>query len=411
MIEKVLNAAERLKGVVVHTALSEHDSISEQFQCKVAFKREDTQNVRSYKIRGAYNKIATLSEEQRNNGVVCCSAGNHAQGVALSCAKLKVQGVIYMPAPTPKQKVNQVRLFGKSWVDVRLIGDTFDDALVHANDYKTNGGATFIHPFDDELVIAGQGTVGKEIIEDASDNVDFVFLPIGGGGLAAGVASYIKKVSPETKIIGVEPKGAASMTAAFNADGPVELESIDRFIDGAAVKKVGNLNYKLCKELLDDCISVDEGAVCSWMIKLYNEQAIVVEPAGALSLAGLEKYKERIGGKSVVCVLSGSNNDIDRMPEIKERSLIYEGLKHYFIIQFPQRSGALKEFVGEVLGPDDDITRFEYIKRSAKQAGPALVGIELKRKDDFNNLLERMETHSINYRMVNSDPNLFEYFL
>ncbi len=411
MIEKVLNAADRLKGVVVHTALTTHESISEEFQCNVLLKREDTQNVRSYKIRGAYNKIASLSAEEKVNGVVCCSAGNHAQGVAMSCAKLKIKGLIFMPAPTPKQKVNQVIFFGKDWVEVRLVGDTFDDAFVKSEEYRNEYGATLIHPFDDEMIIAGQGTVGKEIIEDSTEHIDCIFLPIGGGGLAAGVASYVKKVSPKTKIIGVEPSGAASMSAALKNNIPVTLDAIDRFIDGAAVKKVGQLNYEICKGLLDDCISVEEGAVCSWMIRLYNEQAIVVEPAGALSIAGLSRYADKVKGKNVVCIMSGSNNDIDRMPEIKERSLIYEGLKHYFIIQFPQRSGALKEFVGDVLGPDDDITRFEYIKRSAKQAGPALVGIELKRRDDFDNLLKRMETHSINYRMVNSDPNLFEYFL
>ncbi len=366
--------------------------------------------VRSYKLRGAYNMMSSLPQEQLAKGVVCASAGNHAQGFAYSCKKLNVKGVVFMPIITPNQKVNQTKMFGEDSVEVKLIGDTFDDCLVAAKEYTLTHGMTFIPPFEDIRIIEGQATVGIEILEDQSD-IDFLFVPVGGGGLCSGVGTYFKIFSPKTKIIGLEPEGAPSMYAALKAGHPVTLDSIDRFVDGAAVKRVGDLTFSICKEVLDDMHLVPEGKTCSTILKLYNEDAIVVEPAGAMSIAALDHYAEIIKGKNVVCIVSGSNNDIDRMQEIKERSLQYEGLKHYFLVRFAQRPGALKEFVNHVLGPDDDITRFEYMQKHNKETGPALVGVELKSRDDYDRLVENMKRYHINYTEMNPNDNLFGYLV
>jgi threonine dehydratase len=406
-----INAAhEVLKTVVLKTPLQFHRKLSEKFGAEVYLKREDLQLVRSYKIRGAYNLIQSLSEEQRQRGVVCASAGNHAQGVAYSCKALNIQGVIYMPAITPKQKINQVVMFGGDSVRIVLVGDTFDECQTHALQYCEEQSRVFIPPFDHLKIIEGQGTVGKEILEEQS-NIDYLFVPIGGGGLCAGLGHYFKTYSPETKIVGVEPSGAPSMKAALAANKPVILESIQRFVDGASVKKVGELTFSFCKEVLSDMLLVPEGKVSSTILQLYNEDAIVAEPAGALALASLDQYKEQIKGKKIVCVISGGNNDIDRMQEIKERSLLYEGLKHYFIVRFAQRPGALKEFVNNILGPSDDIVRFEFIQKHNKESGPALIGIEVKSKDDFASLIERMDLSALNYTLVNQNENLFEYLI
>jgi threonine dehydratase len=403
-------AAERLKKVVTHTPLSFNANLSHKYQCDVFLKREDLQIVRSYKLRGAYNKMISLPLEQLTKGVVCASAGNHAQGFAWSCRKLGVQGVVFMPVITPKQKVNQTKMFGEGYIDIRLTGDTYDDCAITAKKFTEDNGLAFIHPFDDERIIEGQGTVGVEIL-DERQGIDYLFIPVGGGGLAAGVGTYFSAASPATKIIGVEPEGAPSMTAALEAGQPVTLERIERFVDGASVQRVGDLTFRLCREALDDMHLVPEGKVCSTILKLYNEDAIVVEPAGALSIAALDDYAEDIKGKTVVCIVSGSNNDIDRMQEIKERSLQYEGLKHYFLVRFAQRPGALRQFVNHVLGPDDDITRFEYMQKHNKETGPALVGIELKTRADYENLLMRLAQYQVNYTELNKDDNLFGYLV
>jgi threonine dehydratase len=407
----ISDAEERLKGVVTHTALSKNINLSELYESNIFLKREDLQVVRSYKLRGAYNLISSSSPAELKKGVVCASAGNHAQGVAYSCRLLKIHGRIYMPHTTPKQKVTQVKMFGKEYVDVILTGDTFDDAYAEALAYSNENKMLFVPPFDHPKVVEGQGTVAVEILEDFEGKIDYLFIPIGGGGLTAGVGSYFAQISPSTKIIGVEPEGAPAMAEALKQKKVITLGKIDKFVDGAAVKRVGDLNFKICSRILDDVVLVPEGKVCSTIIKLYNEEAIVVEPAGALSISALDQYKEKIKGKNVVCIVSGSNNDIGRMAEIKERSLIFEGLKHYFIVSFPQRAGALREFLDEVLGPNDDITRFEYTKKSIKEEGPALVGIELKYKEDYDKLVERMNKKKINYILINKDPNLFNYFL
>lgn len=404
------SAYERLKGVVKRTPLEYNAGLSAKYDCEVYLKREDLQVVRSYKLRGAYNMISQLNEEQMSRGVVCASAGNHAQGVAFSCKKLGTRGVIFMPQITPKQKVKQTEMFGNGNVEIVLIGDTFDDCLQEALAYTEAHGMTFIPPFDTYPVIEGQGTVGVEIFEDLPE-IEAVIMPVGGGGLASGTGSYLKQQNPDILLIGVEPEGAPSMVTAFENRFPITLKEIDRFVDGAAVKRVGTLTYQICSEILDEMLLVPEGKVCTTILKLYNEDAIVVEPAGALSVAALDLCKEQIKGKKVVCVISGGNNDIERMQEIKERSLLYEGLKHYFIVTFPQRPGALKLFVTSVLGPGDDITRFEFIKKTARENGPALVGIELKSAEDYPSLMERMAEHRFVAIEINKDQTLFEYLV
>ena len=382
-IEDILVAYNTLKDVIRNTSLERDPILSEKYQCNVYLKREDLQVVRSFKIRG----------------------------VAYTCHKLQIQAKIFMPNTTPSQKVSQVRFFGGDYVEVILQGDTFDSSYGQAVKYCEEFGLTFIHPFDDPMVIAGQGTIGVEILHDTDCTIDYMFMGIGGGGLAAGVGTYIKGISPLTKIVGVEPEGAASMKEAFAKGEVVTLPHIDSFVDGTAVKQVGHLTYEICKRVLDDIVAVPEGKVCTTLLELYNKNAIVAEPSGALSIAALDFYRDEIRGKTVVCIVSGGNNDIDRMQETKERSLIYEGLKHYFIINFPQRPRALREFLDNVLGPHDDITRFEYTKKNNKDNGPALVGIELQQKEDYEPLIRRMEEKGIQYMEINHNPTLFNLLI
>ena len=410
-LQDIANAKITLADIISPTPLMENMHLSGKYDASVFLKREDLQIVRSYKIRGAYNKIKSLSAEQLANGVVCASAGNHAQGVALSCKRLGIKGEIFMPATTPKQKIEQVRMFGNGCIEIILQGDTFDESNTAAKEYASNNKKTFIPPFDDPKIIEGQGTIGMEIMQESKSKIDYIFIPIGGGGLASGVGSYIRQISPETRIIGVEPAGAAGMHASINAGKVTELEKIDKFVDGAAVKRVGDYTYEICKSVLDDIVIVPEGAVCSEILELYNKSAIVVEPAGALAAAALRFYADKIKGKNVVCIVSGSNNDITRMEEIREKSLLYEGLKHYFIIRFPQRSGALLRFIRDVLGPNDDITHFSYMKKFNKEKGPAVIGIEVTCEQDYKNLIRRMNEQGIVYEYLNEKKDLFEFLI
>lgn len=403
-------ARERLGKVVARTPLQHNAHLSKKYGCELFLKREDLQVVRSYKLRGAFNLMSSLSGETLLKGVVCASAGNHAQGFAYCCQKLHTRGVVFMPIITSKQKVNQVKMFGGEMTEIRLVGDTFDDCAVEALKYAALHEMTFVPPFDDLKIIEGQGTVALEILEQHSE-IDYLFVPVGGGGLLAGTGTYFKTYSPKTRIIGLEPEGAPSMLRAFEAGHPVTLEEIDRFVDGASVKRTGNLTFEICREVADELHLVPEGRICTTILGLYNEDAIVAEPAGAMSIAALEDYRKQIAGKTVVCIISGGNNDIDRMQEIKERSLLYEGLKHYFIIRFAQRPGALKEFVNHVLGPGDNITRFEYIQKHNKEAGPALIGIELKEKEDYGALVTKLQQHNFSYTEINKDDNLFGYLV
>ena len=410
-VEAIDKAAEVLTEILEPTPFMKNNNLSDVYDANVFLKREDLQVVRSYKIRGAFNKIRTLEPELLSKGIVCASAGNHAQGVAFSCSKLQIMGSIFMPTTTPKQKIEQVRMFGREFIEIVLTGDTFDAANSAAIAYAEETGKTFIPPFDDPKVMEGQGTIGKEILSQSKVKLDYIFVPIGGGGLASGLGAYFKQMHPETKIIGVEPGGAPCMKAAIEAGETVRLEHIDKFVDGAAVQKAGSLTYEVCKEVLDDIIVVPEGAVCTTIIQMYNKSAIVVEPAGALASAALRFYADRIKGKNVACIVSGSNNDITRMEEIREKSLLYEGLKHYFIVNFPQKSGEILSFIRDVIGPTDDLVHIQYIKKTNKNFGPALIGIELAAKEDFKALTDRMDKHGISYEYINENNKLFEILI
>lgn len=410
-LREISKAKLTLGEIISPTPLLENRELSSRYNAKVFLKREDLQIVRSYKIRGAYNKIKSLDADQLKNGVVCASAGNHAQGVAFSCNHLGIKGHIYMPTTTPKQKIEQVKMFGNGQIEIVLTGDTFDTSNKLAMNFAKENNKTFIHPFDDPKTIEGQATIGLEILQDSKEKIDYIFVPIGGGGLASGVGAYIKSISPGTKVIGVEPAGAAGMKASVDNGGVVELDKVDKFVDGAAVKKVGEYTYDICKEVLDDIVVVPEGAVCTTILELYNKSAIVVEPAGALSITALRFYADKIKGKNVVCIVSGSNNDIARSEEIKEKSLLYEGLKHYFIVRFPQRSGALLTFIKDVLGPNDDITHFSYTKKINKEMGPAIIGIEVTDPKNFDSLIERMEEKGFAYQYLNDNNDLFEFLV
>ncbi len=413
-LEDIVAAARRLESVVNYTPLLHNQNLSDRYGANIFLKREDQQVVRSYKIRGAYNRILSLSAEQQQQGIVCASAGNHAQGVAYACALLGLKGTVFMPVPTPSQKVQQVRKYGKEYVDIRLAGDTFDDAYHEARAFCEAQQASFVHPFDDPEVIEGQASVGVEILQQlelAGHPADMMIMPVGGGGLASGLSAYFKAQSPETQLIGVEPEGAASMSTSVAAGTNQTLDTIDTFVDGAAVQRVGENTFRICQQNLQQVFTVPEGKVCATLLQLYNQDAIVVEPAGALSVAVLDSLRDEIRGKTVVCLISGGNNDIHRTEEIRERALLHEGLKHYFIVNFPQRAGALQEFLAQVLGPDDDITHFEYSKKNNSSKGPALIGIELSHKENFQSLLQRMNAQRIRYEYLNDKPDLFRFLV
>ena len=410
-ITKVEKAANRIKDLVRHTPLIKMPNFSERYEAEIYFKREDLQRVRSYKIRGAFNKISSLVENKEVSTVVCSSAGNHAQGVAQVCHFLAIKGVIFMPITTPQQKVQQVKMFGRDHVEIRLVGDTYDASYKVARAYCEDMNFEFVHPFDDEDIIEGQATVGLEMLQDLDQPLDFLFVPVGGGGLVSGLISVFKKASPNTKIIAVEPEGAPSLSNSLSKGSNTTLDHIDKFVDGAAVKRIGDLPFAICKNGVDKVLVVPEGKICSTLLSLYNEKAIVVEPAGALSVAALDQYKEEIKGKRIACIISGGNNDISRMEEIKERSMLHEGLKHYFMVTFPQRAGALKEFVVNVLGQTDDITYFEYAKKNSRARSTAVVGIELKSHKDFKPLIKRMKELGFYGEYLNDSPQLFQFLI
>ncbi|WP_085062884.1 threonine ammonia-lyase IlvA [Staphylococcus haemolyticus] len=407
------NAYLRIKDVVKETPLQFDLYLSQKYDCNVYLKREDLQWVRSFKLRGAYNAISVLTSEAKEKGITCASAGNHAQGVAYTAKALNLKAVIFMPVTTPLQKVNQVKFFGSKNVKIILTGDTFDDCLKEALIYTEQNHMTFIDPFNNVDTIAGQGTLAKEILNQSSNDsitFDYLFAAIGGGGLISGISTYMNQYSPQTKIIGVEPSGASSMYESVVVQNKiVTLDHIDKFVDGASVARVGDITYDIAKKFVDDYIQVDEGAVCSTILDMYSKQAIVAEPAGALSVSALEQYKENIKGKTVVCVVSGGNNDINRMKEIEERSLLYEEMKHYFILNFPQRPGALKEFVNDVLGPQDDITKFEYLKKTSQNTGTVIIGIQLKNHDDLNQL--KINVHDFDPSNIYINENKMLYSL
>ncbi|HEX8931796.1 MAG TPA: threonine ammonia-lyase IlvA [Patescibacteria group bacterium] len=410
-IQQINEAAKRLEEVVVKTPLQFSKRISEKYNAQIYLKREDLQQVRSYKIRGAYNKISSLSPAEKKRGVVAASAGNHAQGVAQSCSILKIYGTIFMPIVTPTQKIDRVKHFGGKYVEIKLVGQTYDESSDAAHQYCKEQKAIYIHAFDDPLTIAGQGTVGKEIYEQLQGEFDIVLAPVGGGGFISGVSSYLKAQKPTIKIYGIEPAGSPSMYEALKQKKIVRLEKIDTFVDGAAVAETGKLPFAICKENLEEVILVPEGKICNSMIALYQNEGIITEPAGALAVAALETMREKIKNKKVICIISGGNNDLTRYPEILERSLVYQGRKHYFIIQFAQKPGQLRKFLDEVLGPNDDIVRFEYMKKTNRERGAALVGIELQNRKDLEPLLERLQAAQFNYHKLSSKELLYDYII
>ncbi|RIN44657.1 threonine ammonia-lyase IlvA [Staphylococcus simulans] len=404
-----------LQPIVKETPLEKDHYLSLKYDCNVYLKREDLQWVRSFKLRGAYNAIQVLSESEKAKGITCASAGNHAQGVAFTAQRLGLKAVIFMPVTTPLQKINQVKFFGGENVEVILVGDTFDDCLKEALEYTEKHAMNFIDPFDNVNTIAGQGTIAAEILKEAQESnidVEYLFAAIGGGGLISGVGTYFKEKSPQTKIVGVEPKGAASMyTSVVLEHHRVKLPEIDKFVDGASVAQVGKITFEIAKKVVDDYLQIDEGAVCSTILDMYSKQAIVAEPAGALSVSALEQYRDQIKGKTVVCIISGGNNDINRMKEIEERSLLYEEMKHYFIFNFPQRPGALREFVNEVLGPNDDITKFEYLKKSSQNTGTVIIGIQLNNHDDLTRLKEKVNEFDPSNIYINENKMLYSLLI
>lgn len=382
-------AATRLRTVVRQTALEPSERLSRDLGVPVLLKREDSQLCRSYKVRGAYNFISSLKDAERSRGVVCASAGNHAQGVAYACRELQIRGKVFLPTNTPRQKRDRIQQIGGEWITPVIVGRSYDEASRAAAADSELSGAVFVHPFDAPLTIAGQGTVGVEILEACPD-VDTIVVPVGGGGLLAGVALWVRENRPGVRIVGVEPAGAASMRAALDAGAPVALPAVDTFVDGAAVGRIGDLPYAVVSELVDQIVAVPEGAVCTEMLQLYQNEGIIAEPAGALASAALHGYLDREPEGPVACIISGGNNDVSRYAEILERSLIHEGLRHYFLVTFPQEPGALRGFLHDVLAEGEDIVLFEYVKKNNRETGPALVGIELDDAGRLDSLLERI---------------------
>ncbi|MEV0999842.1 threonine ammonia-lyase IlvA [Nonomuraea sp. NPDC050202] len=404
-------AAERLRPVIRRTALEPNERLSGLLGGRVLLKREDAQVCRSYKVRGAFNLIASLTREERRRGVVCASAGNHGQGVAFACARLGISGRVYVPSTTPRQKRERIAALGGDRVEIVVGGGTYDEASSAAHDDSERTGAVYVHPFDDVRTMAGQGTVGLEILEQSGERPGTVVVPVGGGGLISGLAVWLREHSPGTRIVGAEPAGAASMRAALDHGGPLALPELDTFVDGAAVGRVGDATFPLVKELVDEVVAVDEGAICTEMLDLYQTDGIIAEPAGALAGAAAREVLPYAPAGPVVCVVSGGNNDVSRYNEVLERSLVHIGLRHYFLVTFPQRPGALRHFLDEVLGEGQDIIAFEYIKKNNRETGPALVGIELERAGDLDDLLFRMKAGPLAVERIPPGSPLFTFIL
>lgn len=407
-------AAVRLGGVARRTPLERNARLSAQYGAEVYLKREDLQPVRSYKIRGAYNLISQLPESERAAGVVCASAGNHGQGVALACATLGIKGRIFVPNTTPRQKRERMIALGDGAIELTVTGDNYDAAAAACKAAAAETGATIVPAFDDPRTAAGQGTVAIEVlaqmVEQTGKVPDTLLVPIGGGGLLAGCVAYLSERRPHVKIIGIEPAGAACMAAAYQAGEPVTLAEIDTFVDGAAVRRAGDVTFGVVDRQRPPLLAVPEGKICSEMLALYQVDGIVSEPAGALATAALGLYTPE-PGERIVAIISGGNNDVSRYSEVVERSLLFEGRKHYFLVSFPQEPGALRRFLDGVLGPDDDIAHFEYVKRSNREIGPALVGIELADAGDYPGLLERMRTSGPAFEVVDTASPLYRFLV
>ncbi|OFS74330.1 threonine dehydratase [Trueperella sp. HMSC08B05] len=407
----VVVAAQTLGSTVWTTPLEESVRLSAKVGRQVLLKREDIQVGRSYKVRGAYNFLAGLGPAAAPNGVVCASAGNHAQGVAFACNKKHIHGTIFIPSTTPRQKRNRIAAIGGEWVTLRTVGTSFDECSEAAIAFAKENDAVYVHPFDDPRTIAGQGTVVKEIFEQAPTPPATVVVPVGGGGLLSGTLAWVKQFHPEVKVVGVEPAGAASMAAALKAGAPQTLETVDNFADGTAVARAGNLTYQIVADLCDEIVIVPEGAICTEMLELYQVEGIIAEPSGALAPAALGDYLTDLPDGPVACIISGGNNDVMRYDDIVERSMIHEGLRHYFLVTFPQRPGALRTFLDDVLSEGEDIILFEYTKKNNRETGPALVGIEIEDRTKIDDLRARMDASDLEIEKLEPNSPLFGYVL
>ncbi len=413
---QVKSAAENLRTLFPKTPLQHSKYLSDKYGAKIYIKREDLTPVRSYKIRGAFNLISQLSEAEKSKGIVCASAGNHAQGVAFACKHFQVEGKVFMPVTTPAQKVEKTKIFGEKFIEVILVGDTFDEAYALSQKCCEEQESAFVPPFDHEKIIEGQATIGYEILEQLHakhvENIDYLFLPVGGGGVSSGVAKLFAEKSPKTEIICAEPAGAPSLAESIKAGKVVELDKIDTFVDGAAVKQIGFNNFDILKELLkQEVVLIPENRLCQTMLDFLFYEGIIVEPAGGLSIDALKDMDPKeIKGKTIVCVLSGGNFDFERLPDVKERAMKYSGLKKYFILRLPQRPGALKEFLN-LMGPEDDISRFEYLKKSARNFGSILIGVETKKSANFPILFGKMEKAGFEYKDVTDDEILADFVI
>lgn len=411
----IQSAQARISAIIEPTPLQYCPRLSQETGYSVYLKREDLQDVRSYKIRGSYYAISRLSDEERSAGIVAASAGNHAQGVAYACRTMKIPGKIFVPSKTPKQKRDRIAVHGGDMVELVVTGASFDEAAASARADAEARGATVIEPFDARDTIVGQGTIAAEVLAQLTalgKNLDTMVVPVGGGGLLSGITSYLADMAPRTAIVGVEPAGAASLQAALDNGGPVTLETVDSFVDGAAVKRLGELPYQIIEANQGriHVVGTDEGAVATEMLDLYQSEGIITEPAGALSVAGLRELNLP-AGSTVTCIISGGNNDVLRYAEIMERSLVHRGIKHYFLVNFPQEPGQLRSFLTDILGPDDDITLFEYLKRNNRETGAALVGLELGHPGDLDGLLKRMDESRIDCRLLQPDTPEYEFLV
>ncbi|WP_127784672.1 threonine ammonia-lyase IlvA [Rhodococcus sp. X156] len=407
----VEDAAQRLAGQVPTTPVEVNRRLSARVGGTVLLKREDLQVVRSYKVRGAFNFVAQLDDDERAAGVVSASAGNHAQGLAYACATTGVRGRIYVPRTTPRQKRDRIAALGGDMIELIVLGDSYDDSAAAAAADSARTGAVVVPAFDHPRTIAGQGTALAEALAQLDGPPDTIVLPVGGGGLLAGALSWLRERHPGIRVVGVEPAGAQCMAAALAAGGPVGLAEVNPFVDGAAVRRAGEVTYPIIRDSGAELVSVAEGQVCVEMLAMYQTDGIIAEPAGALAAAALGTVVAVEPGTTTLVMVSGGNNDVSRYGEIVERALVHEGRKHYFLVDFPQEPGALRGFLDEVLGPDDDITLFEYVKRNNRERGPALVGIELSRPDDLPALLERMRLAPPDVQLIPPESPIFRYLL
>ena len=410
--EAISAAANVLAGTVITTPLERSERLSQELGVTVYLKREDMQLGRSYKVRGAFTLMSSLTAEQRAAGVICASAGNHAQGVAYACHTLQIRGLVVLPSTTPRQKRDRIRAIGGPWIEQVIGGATFDECNFQARERAHREGLTFVPPFDDPRVMAGQGTVCREIFEQCPEPVGTIVVPVGGGGLIAGLSTWAKATDPSVRVIGAEPAGAASMQQALRAGQPVALRRVDPFVDGAAVGRAGDLTWTVVRDRVDSVVSVPSGAVCTEMLDLYQTEGIIAEPAGALASAALRRHIDLDDdARAVVCIVSGGNNDVSRYADVLERSLVHEGVRHYFLVTFPQQPGALRGFLDETLGPDDDIVLFEYTKKTNRETGPALVGIDIAKPEALASLMERMAGSDLHIEKIALDSPVFEFLL